>query len=165
STPGTTLSQMPDRSRGRSGWRVGSQSLKSPMTERCSAFGAHTAKYTPPSTGCAPSFSQRRWGGPSLERERAWSLSRVGASGTRSPFLADRRSAGDARRVPEIRPERGAPRPGRGLPWRPVGSRSASRMRPLFDLISIGDLIDIMLVTTLVYTAVVWIRRTQAAFV
>src|SRR5262245_64903385 len=38
-------------------------------------------------------------------------------------------------------------------------------MQPLFDLISIGDLIDIVLVTTMVYTAVVWIRRTQAAFV
>jgi len=38
-------------------------------------------------------------------------------------------------------------------------------MRSLFDLFEIGDLIDILLVTTLVYTAVVWIRRTQAAFV
>src|SRR5262249_27239550 len=44
----------------------------------------------------------------------------------------------------------------------PVGRR---RMRSLFDLFEIGDLIDILLVTTLVYTAVVWIRRTQAAFV
>jgi diadenylate cyclase len=38
-------------------------------------------------------------------------------------------------------------------------------MRNLLDLVEIGDLIDILLVTTLVYTAVVWIRRTQAAFV
>ena len=38
-------------------------------------------------------------------------------------------------------------------------------MRTLFDLVEIEDLIDILLVTTMVYTAVVWIRRTQAAFV
>lgn len=38
-------------------------------------------------------------------------------------------------------------------------------MRNLLDLVEIGDLIDILVVTTLVYTAVVWIRRTQAAFV
>ena len=38
-------------------------------------------------------------------------------------------------------------------------------MRQLFELVEIGDVIDIVLVTTLVYTAVVWIRRTQAAFV
>jgi diadenylate cyclase len=38
-------------------------------------------------------------------------------------------------------------------------------MRRLLDLIELGDVVDILLVTVLVYTAVVWIRRTQAAFV
>jgi diadenylate cyclase len=38
-------------------------------------------------------------------------------------------------------------------------------MRNLVDLVGLGDLIDIVIVTTLVYTAVVWIRRTQARFV
>src|SRR5215469_6067702 len=38
-------------------------------------------------------------------------------------------------------------------------------MRRLLDLVELGDVVDILLVTVLVYTAVVWIRRTQAAFV
>src|SRR5262249_2588875 len=38
-------------------------------------------------------------------------------------------------------------------------------MRSLLEQIAIGDVVDILLVTTFVYTAVVWIRRTQAAFV
>ena len=38
-------------------------------------------------------------------------------------------------------------------------------MRRLLDLVELEDVVDILLVTTLVYTAVVWIRRTQAAFV
>ena len=37
--------------------RAASQSLKSPTTLTSLAFGAHTAKRTPPSTTCAPSFS------------------------------------------------------------------------------------------------------------
>src|SRR4029453_13668210 len=47
-------------------------------------------------------------------------------------------------------------------PARP--SRSATRMRNLVDLVELADLVDILLVATLVYTAVVWIRRTQAGF-
>jgi diadenylate cyclase len=35
----------------------------------------------------------------------------------------------------------------------------------LFDLVELADLVDILLVATLVYTAVVWVRRTQAGFV
>lgn len=35
----------------------------------------------------------------------------------------------------------------------------------LVDLVELADLVDILLVATLVYTAVVWIRRTQAGFV
>jgi len=38
-------------------------------------------------------------------------------------------------------------------------------MRRLLELVELGDVVDILLVTVLVYTAVVWIRRTQAAFV
>jgi len=38
-------------------------------------------------------------------------------------------------------------------------------MRRLLDLVELGDVVDILLVTVLVYTAVVWIRRTQAGFV
>ncbi len=38
-------------------------------------------------------------------------------------------------------------------------------MRNLVDLVELADLVDILLVTLLVYTAVVWIRRTQAGFV
>src|SRR5215471_7450986 len=38
-------------------------------------------------------------------------------------------------------------------------------MRRLLELVELEDVVDILLVTTLVYTAVVWIRRTQAAFV
>jgi len=38
---------MPEVARGRSGWRDGCQSLKSPMTETASAFGAQTAKRVP----------------------------------------------------------------------------------------------------------------------
>jgi uncharacterized protein (TIGR00159 family) len=38
-------------------------------------------------------------------------------------------------------------------------------MRNLVDLVELADLVDILLVATLVYTAVVWIRRTQAGFV
>jgi len=38
-------------------------------------------------------------------------------------------------------------------------------MRNLFDLVELADLVDILLVATLVYTAVVWVRRTQAGFV
>jgi diadenylate cyclase len=35
----------------------------------------------------------------------------------------------------------------------------------LVDLVELADLVDILVVATLVYTAVVWIRRTQAGFV
>jgi diadenylate cyclase len=38
-------------------------------------------------------------------------------------------------------------------------------MPNLFDLVELADLVDILLVATLVYTAVVWVRRTQAGFV
>jgi uncharacterized protein (TIGR00159 family) len=38
-------------------------------------------------------------------------------------------------------------------------------MHELIGVVRAQDVIDILLVTTLVYTAVVWIRRTQAAFV
>jgi diadenylate cyclase len=38
-------------------------------------------------------------------------------------------------------------------------------MRNLVDLVELADLVDIIVVATLVYTAVVWIRRTQAGFV
>jgi uncharacterized protein (TIGR00159 family) len=38
-------------------------------------------------------------------------------------------------------------------------------MGRLLELVEIEDVVDILLVTILVYTAVVWIRRTQAAFV
>src|SRR5262245_64106185 len=38
-------------------------------------------------------------------------------------------------------------------------------MRNLVDLVELADLVDILLVATLVYTAVVWVRRTQAGFV
>jgi uncharacterized protein (TIGR00159 family) len=38
-------------------------------------------------------------------------------------------------------------------------------MRNLVGLVELADLVDILLVATLVYTAVVWIRRTQAGFV
>ncbi len=38
-------------------------------------------------------------------------------------------------------------------------------MGNLVDLVELADLVDILLVTMLVYTAVVWIRRTQAGFV
>src|SRR5262245_35850102 len=38
-------------------------------------------------------------------------------------------------------------------------------MRNLVDLVEVADLVDILLVATLVYTAVVWVRRTQAGFV
>jgi diadenylate cyclase len=38
-------------------------------------------------------------------------------------------------------------------------------MRELIGVVRAQDVLDILLVTTLVYTAVVWIRRTQAAFV
>jgi diadenylate cyclase len=38
-------------------------------------------------------------------------------------------------------------------------------MRNLVDLVELADVVDILLVATLVYTAVVWVRRTQAGFV
>ena len=43
-TPGMNPSQMPDWTRCRKGWRPLSQPLKSPVTQICSASGAHTAK-------------------------------------------------------------------------------------------------------------------------
>src|SRR5262245_54978049 len=38
-------------------------------------------------------------------------------------------------------------------------------MQNLVGLVEFADLLDILVVATLVYTAVVWIRRTQAGFV
>src|SRR5215475_15340914 len=55
--------------------------------------------------------------------------------------------------------------PQQGLPSPSGPSRSRDGMRRLLELVELGDVVDILLVTVLVYTAVVWIRRTQAAFV
>jgi len=56
-TCGITASQIPLDSRAASGDAPGRQPFQSPVTDTARAFGAQTAKYVPPSTTCAPSFS------------------------------------------------------------------------------------------------------------
>jgi hypothetical protein len=52
--PSTVPAQMPEEPTGLRSWDSGSHPVKSPTTETRSAFGAQTAKRTPPSYGCAP---------------------------------------------------------------------------------------------------------------
>src|ERR671914_781821 len=66
--PSTRPDQMPDEWTGSRRSDPVSQPLKSPTTETCSAFGAHTAKEVPSGCGCAPSFSARRPWVPSAKR-------------------------------------------------------------------------------------------------
>src|SRR5262249_29168407 len=157
----TTPAQMPELATGRSGSRSGFQPFQSPMTETPVAFGAHTAKWAPPSTRCAPSFSHRRRCVPSLKRYASCAVRRLVSGWTRAFYRTRRHVA-----TPDLQ-GRACASGGlrRRLPSPARPSRSATRMRNIVDLVELADVVDILLVAALVYTAVVWVRRTQAGFV
>src|SRR6185295_18659472 len=85
-TPGRKPSQIRDSSRGHSACASSAQSLNEPITDTCSAFGAHTEKHVPATplriTGCAPNFLERWKCDPSLNRYKSSLLSTVSSDAT-----------------------------------------------------------------------------------